>query len=150
MPRQVDHSALRTNQTFIIGGLIAAFVLNEPLGVVLISFVMIIGTIFPQAALFKHIYRHILRPSGLIKPDVKADNPEPHRFAQGLGGFVTLLSSALLFGGISVLGWLAAWVVIGLAALNLFLGFCAGCFVYYQFSQYRVPGFTVQPIQHQE
>ena len=43
-----------------------------------------------------------------------------------------------------------AWVMVGLvivlAALNLFLGFCAGCFVYYQLSKLGVPGFDRRPM----
>ena len=40
-----------------------------------------------------------------------------------------------------------AWLVIGLAALNLFVGFCAGCFVYYRLNRLGVPGFTQSPIE---
>ena len=34
-----------------------------------------------------------------------------------------------------VLGWLLVGVVIALAAVNLFLGFCLGCFMYYQLAR---------------
>jgi hypothetical protein len=40
-----------------------------------------------------------------------------------------------------------AWVVVVLAALNLFLGFCAGCFVYYQLNRLGVPGFQYSPVK---
>jgi hypothetical protein len=39
-----------------------------------------------------------------------------------------------------------AWLVVTLAALNLFLGFCAGCFVYYQLNRLQVPGFDHRPL----
>jgi hypothetical protein len=97
--------------------------------------------------LFKRIYQHGLRPAGIVKPDVVADNPEPHRFAQGLGGVVVAGSVAALLGGQAVLGWILAWVVVALAALNLFLGFCAGCFVYYQLNRLGVPGFAHGPLE---
>ena len=45
-------------------------------------------------------------------------------------------------GGLSLLGWALAWLVIGLAALNLFAGFCAGCAVYYWLNRLQVPGFN--------
>lgn len=146
MTRQVDHSALRTNQAFIIGGLLFAFILNIPTVVGFVAIVLTVGTIFPQAALFKRVYNHVLQPTGLVKEDVKHDNPEPHRFSQGLGGIFTLLSTILLFANLPTLGWVAAWLVIALASLNLFAGFCAGCFLYYQLSQRNVPGFTVKPL----
>ncbi|HOA24075.1 MAG TPA: DUF4395 domain-containing protein [Aggregatilineales bacterium] len=143
----VDHSALRTNQAFIIGLLILAFVLDAWPLVAFVAAVMLVGTAWPGAALFQRIYRHVLRPTGLVKPDVIPDNPEPHRFAQGLGGTFVLIGAVLLAAGVPVAGWALAWLVIGLAALNLFVGFCAGCFVYYRLNRLGVPGFTQSPIE---
>ncbi len=37
------------------------------------------------------------------------------------------------------------WLVAALAALNLFVGFCAGCFMYYMLARLRVPGFSKAP-----
>ncbi len=145
--RKVDHSALKTNQAFIIGLLLLGFVLNTLWLVALVSAVMLTGTVFPQAGLFKRFYRYLLRPRGWVKPDVRDDNPEPHLFAQGLGGLFTLASTLALLSGGSILGWLLAWIVIALAALNLFIGFCAGCFVYYQLSRRGLPGFKYQPVE---
>lgn len=147
MERKVDHSALRTNQGFIISLLILAFILELTPLVAFVSAVMIIGTIVPQASLFKRVYRHILRPAGLVKPDIQADNPEPHLFSQALGGGVTLVATIALFADVAALGWALSWLVVALAALNLFGGFCVGCFLYYQLSKRDVPGFTANPIQ---
>lgn len=147
MSRTVDHSALRTNQAFIIGLLGLAFVLNVPWLVGLVSVVMLVGTFVPQAALFKLVYLRGLKPTGLLKPDIIPDNPEPHNFAQGLGGLFTAVSFVALLSGLSGLGWALAGLVIVLAALNLFAGFCAGCFMYYQLHRYNVPGFNRSPIQ---
>ena len=108
---------------------------------------MLLGTTFPRLSLFKTIYRRLLRPVGLAKPDIKRDNPEPHRFAQGFGGVVLALAVISFLAGISTFGWLLVWVVIGLAALNLFLGFCAGCFIYYQLNRLNVPGFVHSRVQ---
>ena len=145
--RRVDHSALRTNQAFIITLLVLAFVLNFWPLVAFVSAVMIIGTIFPSAGLFKAVYFAILKPAGVVKPDVKIDNPEPHLFAQGLGGVFTLLSTLALVAGVSLLGWALAWIVVALAALNLFGNICVGCLIYYQFNRLGLPGFTHSPIQ---
>jgi hypothetical protein len=145
--RQVDSSALRANQSFIIGLSILAFVLNIPLIAAFVAAVMLIGTALPKLALFQSIYRSILKPAGLVKPDVIEDNPEPHRFAQGFGGTVLTVGVVALFLGQSLLGWALVWLVIALAALNLFLGFCAGCFVYYQLNRLGVPGFRYGPIR---
>ncbi|MBZ0318782.1 MAG: DUF4395 domain-containing protein [Anaerolineae bacterium] len=146
MIRKVDHSALRTNQAFIIGLLLLAFVLGTWVLVAFVSAVMIAGTIFPQAGLFKRFYQHVLKPSGLVKPDVIEDNPEPHLFAQGLGGAFLAIATVALLADVAVVAWALVFIVIGLAALNLFAGFCAGCFIYYQLGKRGIPGFKVQPI----
>ncbi|KAB2860011.1 MAG: DUF4395 domain-containing protein [Anaerolineae bacterium] len=146
MIRKVDHSALRTNQAFIIGLLLLAFVLGTWVLVVFVSAVMVIGTVFPQAGLFKRFYQHVLKPRGWVEPDVIEDNPEPHLFAQGLGGVFLAIATVALLADVAVVGWSLVFMVIGLAALNLFAGFCAGCFIYYQLSSRGIPGFKVQPI----
>lgn len=147
--RRVDHSALRTNQAFIIGLSLAAFIANSWPVVAFVALVMLIGTIFPQAGLFKLIYARIFRRLGWVKPDVIEDNPEPHLFAQGLGGVFLVGGTISLLAGLRELGWGLTWVVIVLAALNLFLGFCAGCFVYYQLNRLGVPGFSASPVKQE-
>lgn len=144
--RKVDQNALRTNQALIILFLLVAFVLDIPALVIFIAAVMVIGALFPSARLFVLVYKHVLKPAGIIKPDVIEDNPEPHRFAMGLGGIVTTAASVALLAGVTALGWGLAFLVVGLAALNLFAGFCAGCFVYYQLNKLGVPGFDRAPI----
>jgi hypothetical protein len=143
--RKVDHSALKVNQTFIIGLLILAFLLDAVWLAAFVGVVMLLGTAVPSLSLFKRIYQHVLKPAGIIKPHIIEDNPEPHRFAQGFGGVVVALAVVALLGGYTALGWALVWLVVALAALNLFLGFCAGCFVYYQLSKLGVPGFSVKP-----
>lgn len=145
--RKVDQSTLKVNQAFIIALLALAFVLNSVWLVVFVAAVMLVGTAVPSLSLFKRVYQHVLRPTGLVKPNVIIDNPEPHRFAQGFGGVVLLGALAALFAGAATTGWALVGLVIVLAALNLFLGFCAGCFVYYQLNRLGVPGFARGPIK---
>jgi hypothetical protein len=145
--RKVDHSALRTNQAFIIGLLVVAFVLSWPLLVVFVAAVMLVGTAVPTAGLFKAVYFSVLKPAGIVKPDVKIDNPEPHLFAQGLGGVFLVLATLAFIANVAVVGWALVWIVVALAALNLFVGFCAGCTIYYQLNRLGVPGFTQAPLK---
>src|SRR5262245_54406049 len=134
---QVDRTALRVNQALIIVFLALAFVIDQPWLVAFVCAIMALGTAFPQAALFQRLYRDILKPAGLLKPDLVAEDAAPHRFAQGLGAAVLLGASVALFAGAAALGWGLAFVVIALAAINLFFGFCAGCFVYFQLQRLR-------------
>jgi molybdopterin converting factor small subunit len=137
---KVDHAALRTNQAFIIGLSLAAFVLNAPWLAGLVGLAMAAATALRVPA-FGFAYQRLFKPLGWLKPEVLADNPEPHRFAQGFGAVVQLLGFGLLAAG-SAAGWGLVWVVIFLAALNLFAGFCAGCAVYYWLNRAGAPGFV--------
>lgn len=145
--RRVDHSALRTNQAFIIGLLILAFVVNVWPLVAFVAAVMLIGTAVPSAGLFKAVYFAGLKPAGLLKPDVKIDHPEPHLFAQGVGGGVLTLATIAFLAGAAQVGWALSWLVIALAALNLFAGICVGCLMYYALHRLGVPGFVHAPVK---
>lgn len=147
--RRVDHSAIRVNQAFIIFFLLVAFVFNSTLLAALVAVVMLLGTASPSLALFQLFYRQVLKPAGIIKPDVIVDNPEPHRFAQGMGGTVVAMGAIALLLGQPVVGWALVWLVVLLAAANLFLGFCVGCFIYYQLNRLGVHGFAYSPIRRE-
>jgi hypothetical protein len=142
--QKVDHSALKANQIFIISLGILAFILNLPILAAFVALVMGIGSLLKVPG-FGIVYKSVLKPRGWMKPDVLNDNPEPHRFAQFLGFIFMTAGSVALFAGASVLGWGLVWLVVALAALNAFGGFCVGCAVYYWLSRFNLPGFTKQP-----
>ena len=142
--QKVDHAALRVNQALIIGLSLLAFVLNAWWLAAVVAVIMAYGTLRKQAG-FKIVYTGLLRPRGWVKPDMLNDNPEPHVFAQGFGAVVLGLGVVLLAVGQAVLGWSLVWLVIALASLNLFLGFCAGCAVYYWLARLNLPGFGKTP-----
>jgi len=147
--RKVDHSALRTNQAFIIGLLVLAFIVDAQWLVAFVAAVMLIGTIVPQAALFKAVYLYVLKPLRIARPDVRVDNPEPHQFAQGVGGTVLSLATIAFALNAPAFGWGLAWLVVALAALNLFAGICVGCMMYYWLNRLGVPGFRYARIQRE-
>jgi hypothetical protein len=132
-----DRTALRVNQGAIILLLAAAFVFDLAWLVVFVGVVMALGTALPQAALFQRLYRDLLRPVGLLRPDIHQEDPVPHRFAQGMGASVVLLAALALWAGVGLLGWSLALIVVALAAINLLWGFCAGCFVFFQLQRLR-------------
>jgi hypothetical protein len=142
--QKVDHSALRVNQAFIIGLSLAAFVANAPWLAALVALVMAYGTARRQPG-FKGVYTRLLKPRGWVRPDVLNDNPEPHVFAQGFGAVVLGAGAAALWVGLSAIGWSLVWLVIALAGLNLFAGFCVGCAVYYWLGRLRLAGFVKAP-----
>ncbi len=142
--QKVDHSALKTNQLFIIFLNILAFIINQPILTAFVALVLGIGAVLKTPG-FGFVYKSILKPRGWMKPDVLEDNPEPHRFAQFVGFLFMAVGSAALFLGAAVLGWILVWIVIVLASLNAFGGFCVGCAMYYWLVRLNVPGFGKQP-----
>jgi hypothetical protein len=142
--QKVDHSALKANQITIIVLSLIAFVANLPILAALVALVMGLGSLFKVPG-FLPLYQHFYKRLGLLKPEVLADHPEPHRFAQFLGFLFLTAGSAALFAGASVLGWSLVWLVIALAAINAFGGFCVGCFVYYWLGRLNLPGFAQTP-----
>jgi uncharacterized membrane protein len=137
----VDHSALKVNQTGIVATVLVAFIGSfffEPLVLLipLLAVVLLVGTFAQKLALFKQLYFKVLRPRGIVKPRPVQDRPEPHNFAQGLGGvFLTVSSLFLLFGPSStagIIGLALALLVAALAFVNLAFGYCLGCQIYYQ------------------
>ncbi len=134
----VDYAALRFNQAAIVSLVVVAFLLDARGLVAAVAAVMLVGTIWPQAGLFKLVYTRLIAPQGWLRPDLRKDDLRPHLFAQGLGGLFLLASAGLLWGALPVAGWTLAWLVVALAAVNLFLGFCAGCFLFYQLGRLGV------------
>jgi molybdopterin converting factor small subunit len=139
----VDHHALRTNQAMIITLLLAAFITDRSWMTTLVAGIMLLGTTWGIIG-FKPVY-WLLRKMGLLQPDVLQDNPAPHRFSQALGGFVLAGATLAFSAGTTTLGWTLVWLVILLAGLNLFGGFCVGCALYYWFNRLHIPGFTHAP-----
>jgi Domain of unknown function (DUF4395) len=132
----VDHSALKVNQTGIIATVLIAFVgsaFYRPALVLipLLASVLLLGTFAPNLALFKQFYFKVLKPRGIVKPRPVQDRPEPHNFAQGLGGVFLVVASAFLL-PVPVIGLALALLVAVLAFVNLAFGYCVGCQIYFQ------------------
>jgi len=140
----LDHSALKVNQAGIVATVLVAFIGSyffRPLLVLipLLAVVLLLGTFAPQLALFKQLYFKVLKPRGIVKPRPVQDRPEPHNFAQGLGGVFLAVSSLFLYFGtpasastLLVIGLAIALLVAVLAFVNLAFGYCLGCQIYYQ------------------
>jgi molybdopterin converting factor small subunit len=141
--RPVDHAALRTNQAVIIGLLLAAFIADAPALVAVVGAVVLWGSARGRPG-FVGVYR-LLRAAGRLQPEVLNDNPEPHRFAQLVGGFVLSLGAVAFVMGAASAGWFLTAVVVALAGINLFAGVCVGCALYYWLARFHVPGFTKSP-----
>jgi hypothetical protein len=132
----VDHSALKVNQTGIVATVVVAFIGSAFFRTLLVlipllAVVLLVGTFAPQLALFKQIYFKVLKPRGIVRPRPVQDRPEPHNFAQGMGGVVLAVASAFLV-PLPVVGLALALLVAVLAFVNVAFGYCLGCQIYYR------------------
>jgi hypothetical protein len=132
----VDHSALKVNQTGIVATVLFAFIgsaFYQPLLVLipLLAVVLLLGTFAPRLALFKQFYFQVLKPRGIVKPRPVQDRPQPHNFAQGLGGVFLAVATVFLI-PLPVVGLALALLVAVLAFVNLAFGYCLGCQIFFQ------------------
>jgi hypothetical protein len=133
---KLDRSSIKFNQGAIVVLVSIAFLLNLYWLVAFVSLVMLIGTLFPKAGLFKLTYFYFFRPLGIIKSHIVKESNTPHLFAQGMGGVVLAVAFLLLnFTDQNFIGWFLSLVVVALAFINLTTNFCAGCFIYYRLNK---------------
>jgi len=78
----------------------------------------------PVASLF----RAVVRPR--LAPPAQLEDPEPPRFAQGVGLVFALVALAGFLSGAATLGYVATGFALVAALLNATIGLCLGCEVY--------------------
>ncbi len=144
--RHVDHNGLKVGQAATIILLLIAFVISSPLLVAFVAVAQLLGALNSPYAPYRLFYQKVLQPTGIVKPKLIPDNPEPHRFAFAVGAVFNGVGAALIWLGVPAVGWALVWIVIALANLNFWLNFCAGCWMYYQFNKLGIPGFTQAPV----
>jgi hypothetical protein len=116
-----------------------AFLLNQPVIVAITAIILLLAAVMPSVSPFRLLYRYIVLPLHLLRPRIVEDDPAPHRFAQGVGAAFLIASSLLLFlTSATAVGWALDLIVFVLAGINLVVGFCAGCFVYYHLGRWGV------------
>ncbi len=137
--RTVDQNELRTNQVLAILMLLSAYLLDNWHLVAIQCGIFLLTALLPPVGPYVLLYRFVVRPLGIVKPDVRVDNPEAHRFATSVGIVVSAVASYLLFRGVTAVGWGLVWLIIVLGGIAL-SGWCAGCFFYYMLNRLGVRG----------
>lgn len=134
----VDRTAIKVNQFFVIILSLTGFLIKAPYIVLCLGILMFVGAVYPRLSLFQQLYLHFIRPLGWIKPESVTEESNPHLFAQAMGGSILIISTIfiVLFEFVQI-GWALILLVAILALTNLVFGFCAGCFIYFQFSKIR-------------
>jgi hypothetical protein len=145
----VDQSGLKVAQALTILLLVGAYILNAPWLVAVVAIAQLLGALNLPIAPYRLMYQYVLKPTGVVKPRIIQDHPDPHGFALLVGSLFTGTATLALGLNVPVVGWLLVGVVVVLANLNFWLNFCAGCWMYYQFNRLGVPGFTHAPLPKQ-
>ena len=136
-PPRVDTQLIKFGQLWVVALTALGFVFQVPLLVALAALALLVSAAVPAASPFRLLYRYAAVPLRIVRPRVVEDDPAPHRFAQGVGAaFLIAASIALLLAHAYALGWALDLIVFALAGINLTVGFCAGCFVYYQLGRH--------------
>jgi hypothetical protein len=138
----VDQNQIKFNMALTASLLIIGYLLNNWIPVAVAIVCQFSGALGLSFAPFRVIYTRIVLPAGIMKPNEIPDNHAAHRFASVVGGLFDLIGVILILAGMSIAGWIFIGIVFLLSILNLFLGFCAGCFMYYILNKLGIPGFS--------
>jgi hypothetical protein len=140
-----DRSVLKVGQAFIVGLNVVAFALGFVLQLryawvlsLIVGLIMLGGIANPNLALFRQFYLQVLKPRGVVKPNVVQEDATPHQFAQGVGGSFLLASAVAFLLGATEVGWVLVWIVIVLAFVNFAFDFCVGCQMYFQLDRFHL------------
>lgn len=136
----VDQNEIRTNQALTLVMLASAYALDNRHLVTLQCVFFLFTTLSFRIGPYMLFYRVVLKPLAILKPDLRHDNVEPHRFATGIGFAVSALAAWSLANGATAFGWGLVWLILFLGSLAL-LGWCAGCFTYFMVNRTGVGGF---------
>jgi hypothetical protein len=133
VPR-LDANLLKFSQAWVVALSALAFALQLPWLVAVAAVLLAISALVPNIGPFRLLYRLVVVPAKLLRPRIVEDDPAPHRFAQAVGAAFLIASTICLYAlpGVQAVGWGLDLIVFVLATLNLTVGFCAGCLVYYQ------------------
>ncbi len=136
---RVDAQLAKFSQGCVVIMTAIAFIFQWPVLTLIAMLCLGISALAPAVSPFRLLYRYIILPLHLLKPRIVEDDPAPHRFAQGIGALFLIASTLLLFfTQATALGWALDLIVIVLSGINLTVGFCAGCFVYYHLGRLGV------------
>jgi hypothetical protein len=138
--RVVDQAELQVHRIFIIALFLTAYFLDRWELVALQAVVLLITSLNPGYSPYIALYRNVLQPTGLIRPDRRLDNNEAHRFAAVIGALTSSCAVYFLMTGRTSLGWGLVWLIVVLAGVAC-TGWCAGCFVYYMLNRLGLKGF---------
>lgn len=140
MAMQVDHAEIKLGQIFTMLISVVAFVFSEPAYLIVLGGIFLVTGLYRPFSPFVLAYRYVAQPLGLMRSDYRLDNIQPHAFGQIIGVVTVALAVTLLQMGYDAAGWTIVWILFGLTLVS-YLGWCIGCFLYYQLYRLGLQGF---------
>lgn len=140
MGMPLDHAEIKTGQILTIATAGAAMLWGEPLVLVALTLIFLVTALYRPASPFVLVYRHFVRPLNLMRSDYRLDNIQPHAFGQLIGAATGAAATLLIDSNYPAAGWGIVGVLIVLTLVS-YLGWCIGCFLYYQLNRLGLRGF---------
>lgn len=144
--RKADHCAdvpmpiVKLNRWMLVLGILGGLLLNQPLVTTALLLVLLPTVLWGQrASLVFHIGSRLFAAQ---IPTAEREDRRLMRFTNSIACLLLGAAQVAFLTGLPVLGWSLALAVVVAASVAL-LGFCVGCFLYYQFklNRFRILGF---------
>lgn len=132
--KEIPVPLVRTNQTGIVLFVLLAAAFRQPLLIVLLWVIQVIGLVGgARANLFILLLKPLLAPR---LAGAKTEAAELQRFNNSIAVILLTLSVAGFALGWNIAGYVLAGIV-ALAAFTAICGYCIGCTLYYQYKQFK-------------
>lgn len=127
----IPRPLVQTNRAFIVTSVILGFLVSP-----VILLIPVIFGILSLGFNFNPVMR--IARNFLKKPsrDYKQEDREDQRFNQWLSTGMLALAVSGFYTGLPVLGYIFG-IMVGLAASVALMGFCVGCYIRFQYNQWK-------------
>ncbi|MDH5447304.1 MAG: DUF4395 domain-containing protein [Gammaproteobacteria bacterium] len=140
MSNYVDHAEIKLGQLIAIAISVYALLWQDVQSLYVLMLLFLLGGTIRQISPVSLVYRGVVSPLNIMRSDYRLDNIQPHKFGQLVGVLTVALALALIELEYSQVGWLIVGVLI-LLTLVSYIGWCIGCFMYYQLNRLGLRGF---------
>jgi len=121
---------IRLNRVVIVSGVLIAFLTQQPLVLTaLLALILPAALLGRRASLIFKVGRVLFVRQNAVAPK---EDARTQRFNNIIAATCLVIANLAFVLGVPVVGWVFAFAV-ALAATVALLGFCVGCFVFYQF-----------------
>lgn len=138
--KQVDHAEIKTGQVLTMAIASIALLTQDLWALAVLGIIFFLSGTVRSLSPFYWIYHWIVLPSGLVRSDYRMDIIQPHKFGQLVGAMTVVIALSLLNMGYTSAGWMVVLVLVILTATS-YMGWCIGCFIYYQMNRLGIRGF---------